>query len=99
MTKQDISWFLKYDQLKKDRQELLAVREKFESEHDDANINFIDKDADNKSEEEYHFNLDFIIRKTNFKKSKFGGLPHHFNKKHVSTFGTVTRFAPEPGSI
>jgi hypothetical protein len=78
---------------------LLAVRENFESEHDDANINFIDKDVDNKSEEEYHFNLDFIIRKTNFKKSKFGGLPHHFNKKHVSTFGTVKRFVPEPGSI
>jgi len=43
------------------------------------------------------FNLDFIIRKTNFKKGKFNGIPH-YSKKHVSTFGTVKRFAPEPGS-
>lgn len=98
MTKQDITWFLAHDKLKKERQEKLAIREQFEAEHDDANINFLDKDKDNQSEEEYHFNLDFIIRKTNFKKSKFGGIPH-YSKKHVSTFGTVKRFAPEPGSI
>jgi hypothetical protein len=89
---------LAHDKLKKERQEKLAIREQFEAEHDDANINFLDKDKDNQSEEEYHFNLDFIIRKTNFKKSKFGGIPH-YSKKHVSTFGTVKRFAPEPGSI
>ena len=79
----------------------MAIREKFETENDDANINLIDKDMDNKSDDDSFFNfnnLDFKIKRSNYKKSKFGGIPH-YSKKHVSTFGTVKRFAPEPGSI
>lgn len=38
-----------------------------------------------------------IIRKTKFK-GKLGGVPLYSQRKHVSTFGTVKRFAPEPGS-
>ena len=38
-----------------------------------------------------------IIRKTKFNR-KLGGIPLYAQRKHVSTFGTVKRFAPEPGS-
>lgn len=76
----------------------MALREKFEAEHFDANILNIGISEEQKSDDET-YNLDFIIRKTKYK-GKIGGVPQLYSqKKHVSTFGTVKRFAPEPGSI
>ncbi len=69
----------------------MAIREKFEAENDDANINLIDKENDKNSDDDSFFNfnnLDFKLKRSTYKKSKFGGIPH-YNKKHVSTFGTV----------
>lgn len=86
----------KMNQIKAKREEKLAIREKFEHEHIDASINYINSSEEQKSDEEV-YNLDMIIRKTKFK-GKLGGVPLYSQRKHVSTFGTVKRFAPEPGS-
>ena len=86
----------KLNQLKANKEEKLAIREKFEHEHIDASINYINSSEEQKSDEEV-YNLDMIIRKTKFK-GKLGAVPLYSQRKHVSTFGTVKRFAPEPGS-
>jgi len=90
--------------VKYQREKRLGVREQFELEHEDAGIgtstgNYHQCDRHNSEE---YFNLNDMLKKSKFNRigGKYGGyLPkHNYKKGSKSTFGTVRRFAPEPGS-
>lgn len=86
------------------REKRLGVREQFETEHEDAGISSSTYhcQSDRNSTEEY-FNLNDMLKKSKFGRigGKYGGyLPKHtFKKGSKTTFGSVRRFAPEPGSV
>lgn len=90
--------------VKQMREKRLLVREQFETEHEDAGIgtSTYSYQSDRNGQEEY-FNLNEMLKKSKFNRigGKYGGyLPkHNFKKGSKSTFGSVRRFAPEPGSV
>ena len=88
--------------IKLQREKKLSLREQFELQHDDASIN---GDAsyfnfDRKGNDSELANYEMLKNKN---RSKFGGkyifLLKDYKRKTNSTFGTVQRFAPEPGSV
>jgi hypothetical protein len=96
--------FQRQDMVKHMREKRLGVREQFETEHEDAGIGTstynYQSDRDHQAE---YFNLDGLLKKSKFNRigGKYGGyLPkHNYKKGSKSTFGSVRRFAPEPGSV
>jgi hypothetical protein len=87
--------------VKLQREKRLGVREQFELEHEDASVNFTGEERRN-SEDEMYYATQFpkgdkrLTAKWVTMRAARRGFE---NKKVVSTFGTVKRFAPEPGSV
>ena len=91
--------FQRLEMIKLQREKRLGVREQFELEHEDASINYNGERS--KSEDELYFASQGGMFSDKDRKRKITSNWHAFNsnKKVVSTFGTVKRFAPEPGSV
>ena len=89
--------YQRLEMIKLQREKRLGVREQFEVEHEDASINYNGERS--RSEDEMYIASSGFTFQAGGRKMINKWTNYQSNKKVVSTFGTVKRFAPEPGSV